>query len=104
RRDPRNDPAPTPNDAAPDAAVVGAAAAADTEAEARPEEDLPVHFDVPDISCGHCRSTIEKALGALDGVTAVEVDVDHRTVDVAGTASPDVVRAALVDAGYEPAA
>ncbi len=37
---------------------------------------------VPEISCGHCKSSIEGAVGALAGITGVEVDIEGRTVDV----------------------
>lgn len=40
-------------------------------------------LSVPDISCGHCKSSIEGAVGDLEGVSAVEVHIDERTVDVA---------------------
>ncbi len=37
---------------------------------------------VPDISCGHCKSSIEGAVGALPGVEKVEVNIEPKTVDV----------------------
>jgi copper ion binding protein len=37
---------------------------------------------VPDISCGHCKSSIEGAVASLDGVAGAEVSVSKRTVDV----------------------
>jgi copper chaperone len=60
-------------------------------------------YDVPDISCGHCKAAIEGAVDGVDGVSAVQVDVDARTVTVAGSASDDAVQAAIVEAGYEVA-
>lgn len=39
-------------------------------------------LSVPDISCAHCKSSIEGAVGALGGITVVEVDIEGRTVDV----------------------
>ena len=39
-------------------------------------------FNVPEVSCGHCKSTIEGALLPLNGVETAEVDIDGRTVDV----------------------
>lgn len=38
---------------------------------------------VPEIHCGHCKSSIEGALRALPGVERAMVDVEGRTVDVA---------------------
>lgn len=37
-------------------------------------------YSVPDVSCGHCKATIEKALGNMAGIVSVEVDVEGKTV------------------------
>jgi len=37
---------------------------------------------VPDISCGHCKSSIEGAVASMDGVAIVEVSISKRTVDI----------------------
>lgn len=60
-------------------------------------------YDVPDISCGHCKSTIESTLGQRDDVETVEVDIDARTVRVTGDVTEGDVRASLDEAGYEVA-
>lgn len=52
---------------------------------------------VPEIHCGHCKSSIEGALQPLDGVTTAEVDVDARTVAVTYEEAV-VTRDALVEA------
>jgi len=59
---------------------------------------------VPDISCSHCKSSIEGAVRPLDGVDTVEVHVAARTVDLAydGTgATFDAIVAAIEEQGYE---
>ena len=38
---------------------------------------------VPDISCGHCKASIEGAVASLDGVARAEASVNDRTVEVA---------------------
>lgn len=41
-----------------------------------------IKLTVPDISCDHCKMSIEGAVGELAGVSQVEVSVAERTVDV----------------------
>ena len=60
-------------------------------------------FDVPDISCDHCKRAIEEAVSAVSEVNSVVVTVDRRVVEVAGVASDDAVIAAIQLAGYEVA-
>ena len=60
-------------------------------------------YEVPDISCGHCKESIESELAGLDGVESVEVDVDGKTVGVTGSAGDEAVRAALDAIGYDVA-
>ena len=63
-------------------------------------------LSVPDISCGHCKTSIEGAVGPLEGVEFVEVAIDDRTVVVNYDGTDDTF-AAIVDAiegqGYEAA-
>lgn len=63
-------------------------------------------LSVPDISCGHCKSSIEGAVGPLDGVELVEVAIEDRTVAVDFDGTNDTY-SAIVDAiegqGYEVA-
>ena len=39
-------------------------------------------LSAPDIVCGGCANSIKKALGGLEGVAQVDVDVDTKTVTV----------------------
>jgi copper chaperone len=61
-------------------------------------------FQVPDISCDHCKNAIEGEVGTLDGVDTVEVDVAARRVTVDGAATDEAIRTAIEEAGYEVAA
>ena len=63
-------------------------------------------LDVPDISCGHCKMSIEGAVGELDGVDTVEVVIDARTVSIDFDGSDDTfgsIVAAIEEQGYEVA-
>ncbi len=61
-------------------------------------------YDVPGISCNHCKMAIEGEVATVPGVDRVEVDVEHKTVAVDGAATDEQVRAAIDEAGYEVAA
>jgi copper chaperone len=39
-------------------------------------------FKVPEVSCAHCKSSIENALKPLDGVHEATVDIDNKIVTV----------------------
>lgn len=39
-------------------------------------------YKVPDVSCGHCKSSIEGALQPLAGVQSASVDIDNKMVTV----------------------
>jgi copper chaperone len=62
-----------------------------------------VTLTAPDISCDHCKATIEREVGALAGVNAVAVDVPSKhvtvTFDPAQLVEADIV-ARLDDEGY----
>ena len=61
-------------------------------------------YRVPGINCGHCRSAITEELSEVAGVTEIDVDIEGKTVTVAGHAAAAEVRAAIEAAGYEVAA
>ena len=54
------------------------------------------------MSCGHCSARVEKALNALDGVTA-KVDLEAKTasIETEGRVSDEQLKAAVTDAGYD---
>lgn len=63
-------------------------------------------FRVPEVSCGHCKSSIETALQPLNGVVDAQVDIDAKVVavdfDDAVVDRASVVRA-IESAGYQVA-
>ena len=60
-------------------------------------------FNVPGISCGHCKNAIEAEVGALEGVSSVDVDIDTKQVTVDASADDAQIREAIEEAGYEVA-
>jgi copper chaperone len=61
-------------------------------------------YSVPGMHCGHCKAAVERELSAVEGVDAVEADLDSKVVTVAGRSlSDDALRAAIEEAGYEAA-
>lgn len=61
-----------------------------------------VALTLPDMSCGHCASTVTRAIHAIDAGAQVAVDLRTKRVDVTSHASRDVIAGALVAAGYPP--
>jgi copper chaperone len=61
-----------------------------------------VIFQVNDMTCGHCASTIAKAVAAVDKFARVEVDIPRKRVSVSGGASVADVAEAIRGAGYTP--
>lgn len=61
-----------------------------------------ITLSVPDISCGHCKMSIEGAVKDLAGISRVEVHIDAKTVDVEFTepADRDTIVAAIEEQGY----
>ncbi len=63
-----------------------------------------LRYSVPGISCAHCGQAISAEVEKVAGVTAVDVDIEAKTVAVRGREVAEAsVRAAIVEAGYEPA-
>ena len=59
-----------------------------------------ITLSVPDMSCGHCRASIETALAPLPGVEAIRFDAEARQVDVTGPAPAATLIAALDQIGF----
>jgi copper chaperone len=60
-------------------------------------------LNVPGISCDHCRRAIEGAVGGLEGVEGVQVDVDAKSVAVdfdGGTVELSTIKEAIEEEGY----
>jgi copper chaperone len=61
-------------------------------------------YSVPGVHCDHCRAAIERELAPIPGVSSVTVDLETKTVSVAGAELDDTaIRAAIDEAGYDTA-
>ena len=61
-------------------------------------------YNVPDISCDHCKHAIESEVQTIAGVETVKVDVKAKTVTVvAEPLDEQAIVAAIDEAGYEVA-
>jgi copper chaperone len=60
---------------------------------------------VKGMTCGHCVASVQEEVGAIDGVTGVDVDLDSGRVVVSSTRPVDAEElvAAVAEAGYEVA-
>jgi copper chaperone len=63
--------------------------------------------NVPNISCGHCVSTIEREVSEIDGVSEVKAEQTSRNVTI--TWDPDatdwvVIEDLMTEINYPPAA
>lgn len=62
-------------------------------------------FRVADMTCGHCASTITKAVRAVDASAKVEVDLQKHLVHIEPTeADSQELNDAIAEAGYSPVA
>ncbi len=62
-----------------------------------------IAFEVKDMTCGHCISTITKALKAADRDAEVQIDLaTHRVQVEPVSADAEELAEAIKDAGYTP--
>jgi copper chaperone len=58
-------------------------------------------LNVPEMSCGHCKSAVEKAVAGVDAAAQVDVDLESRTVSIQSTITDTALIDALKEGGYE---
>ena len=63
---------------------------------------METKFTVPEISCGHCKETIESIINSLDNVETVNVDINQKSVEVNSSSNLDLslVSSMLDEQGY----
>ena len=57
-------------------------------------------FHIPDMSCGHCRATIETAIKALDPSAQLSFNMETRQVQISSQVETETLVTALAKAGY----
>jgi copper chaperone len=62
-----------------------------------------IELNLPDMTCGHCASTVAKTVALVDPAAKVEVDLDSKKVKIQSTEDRQDFAEALTDAGYPPA-
>ncbi len=61
-------------------------------------------LNVEGMSCDHCKMAVSRAVGSIDGVSAVEVSLESNTASFdfdEARVSLDSIIAAIEDQGYE---
>jgi copper chaperone len=64
-------------------------------------------FNVPDMSCGHCKAAVEGGLNELTGVEWADADVAKGIVEISydeARVSTERLKEAIEEAGYTVAA
>jgi copper chaperone len=62
-----------------------------------------ISFEVRDMTCGHCVSTVTKALKAADQDAKIQIDLaTHRVQIEPATANLEELADAIKEAGYTP--
>jgi copper chaperone len=61
-----------------------------------------IEFTVDDMTCGHCASTITRAVKDVDAASRCEIDLAGKKVRIESAHSAGEFRAAIEEAGYTP--
>ena len=63
---------------------------------------MNVVFTVPEISCGHCKDTIESTLSKVESIESVSVDIEKKSVEVFSSSDFDMINVSqlLDEQGY----
>jgi copper chaperone len=59
-----------------------------------------ITLSIPDMSCGHCKAAVERALADVPGTGTIIVDLAAQAATVSGSPDPAPLLAALHSAGY----
>lgn len=57
-------------------------------------------LSIPDMTCGHCKASVETALKALPDAGTITVDLAAKTATTTGPAAPATLLKALDEVGF----
>ncbi|OIQ78527.1 heavy-metal-associated domain protein [mine drainage metagenome] len=60
-----------------------------------------IKLSVPEMTCGHCRATVEKAVAGVDPAAKVVVDLASHSVEISSRVDTSTLIGALKAEGYE---
>lgn len=63
-----------------------------------------IELKVPDMTCGHCVSTVTKAVKSADPGAKVDISLDDRRVRVESRLTASELSRCISDAGFTPQA
>ena len=61
-----------------------------------------IEFTVNDMTCGHCASTITRAVKEVDAAGRCEIDLSAKRVRIESSLDAADLRAAIEEAGFTP--
>lgn len=61
-----------------------------------------IELNLPDMSCGHCASTVTQTCKLVDPGAKVEIDLNGKKVRIESTEQRQEFEDALTEAGYPP--
>lgn len=62
-----------------------------------------IELNLPDMTCGHCASTVAQTVKLVDAQAKVEVDLNTKLVKIQSNEDRAEFAEALTEAGYPPA-
>lgn len=63
-----------------------------------------VKFTVEGMTCGHCKSAVEQAVGKIPGVASVTVSLERKEAEVSydeAKTAPEAFKDAIEDIGFD---
>lgn len=60
-----------------------------------------IKLSVPEMTCGHCKATVEKAVASVDPTARVAIDLATHSVEITSGVDTPTLIGALKAEGYE---